>query len=156
VPTPWRRLRTLALGFALLGLVATACGTQVGASPAPTPADFPGVAGFLGRRGIELSQIASGDAGCADADLARTAIRFAATGLDQSTPITLRIYIFRDQAAYDRRRLSVDACARAWITDPDQLISLDAAPFVVMGQGPVGPEFGAALRQGLHEAAALP
>jgi len=44
-------------------IVATGCGTQVGASPAPTPADFPGIAGFLGRRGISLTQIASGDAG---------------------------------------------------------------------------------------------
>jgi hypothetical protein len=144
------------MALALVALVVAGCGQQIGVSPAPTAADFPGIAGFLSRHGIGLDKITSGDAGCNDAELARTAIRFAASGLDQPTPITLRIYIFGDQDAYDRRRLSVDACARAWITNPDDLISIDASPFVVMGQGPVGPEFASALRTGLREAAALP
>jgi hypothetical protein len=143
-------------GLAIVALLVMACGRQVGVSPAPTPADFPGIVGFLSQRGLVIDHIASGDAGCTDPELGRAAIRFNASGLDQPTPVTLRIYIFRDQDAYDRRRLSVDACARAWITNPDGLVSIDAAPFVVMGQGPVGPGFESALRTGLREAAALP
>jgi hypothetical protein len=154
-PAP-RSRRLLALAGGLLALVVVGCGQILGESPAPTPADFPGIAGALGRRGLALGEIASGDAGCADPDLARTAIRFRASGLDQAAPVTLRVYIFRDRAAFDRRRLSVDACAQAWIADAGGLISIDAAPFVLIGQGPVGPSFGAALRSGLREAAGGP
>jgi hypothetical protein len=153
---PSRRRPRLALAAGLVALCAAGCGQLLGGSPAPTPADFPGIAGTLGRHGIGLAEITSGDAGCNDPELARTAIRFRAAGLDQAAPVLLRVYIFRDRAAYDRRRSSVDACARAWITDAAELISIDAAPFVLIGQGPIGPGFGAALRSGLREAAALP
>ncbi|HUR03173.1 MAG TPA: hypothetical protein VM347_11575, partial [Nonomuraea sp.] len=86
----------------------------------------------------------------------RTAIRFTASGLDQTSPVTLFVYIFRDRAAYDRRRQSVDTCARAYITDPQALGSIDASPFVLVGQGPWAPRFAAALRSGILAAAALP
>jgi hypothetical protein len=145
-----------ASGLAAVILIVAGCGRQVGTSPAPTPADFPGIAGFMSRHGIAIERIASGDAGCEDAELARTAIRFAASGLDQPAPVLLRIYIFRDRAAYDRRRLSVDACARSWITNANELISIDASPFVLMGQGPVGRSFASELRTSLREAAGLP
>jgi hypothetical protein len=151
-----RARRVHVLSLAAVILITAGCGRQVGTSPAPTPADFPGIAGFMSRHGIAIERIASGDAGCDDAELARTAIRFAASGLDQPTPVLLRIYIFRDRAAYDRRRLSVDTCARSWISDPNQLISLDAAPFVLIGQGPVGGSFATALRTSLRESAGPP
>lgn len=137
-------------------LVVGGCGQVLQPPPAATPADFPGIAGELGRRGIEVDRIASGDAGCADLELARSAIRFVAAGLDQAAPVTLYVYIFRDRAAYDRRRQSVDTCARSYITDPQQLGSIDASPFVLVGQGPWAPRFAAVLRSGLTAAAALP
>jgi hypothetical protein len=139
----------------MLALLLVGCSRQLGASPPPTPADFPGIASFLAREGIGVGQVVSGDAGCGDPDLGRTAIRFAASGLDQAAPLVLRVYIFRDRAAYDRRRLSVDACAREWVSRANQLISIDASPFVLIGEGPAGPQFVAALRRGLQDAAGL-
>jgi hypothetical protein len=156
VASPARGTSLAALAVVWLAIVVAGCGQIVGSSPPPTPADFPGIAGILTKRGIAVSHVVSGDAGCADPELARTAIRFAASGLDQAVPVALRVYIFRDRAAYDRRRLAVDACARAWITDPSQLVSIDAAPFTLMGQGPIGLGFAAALRSGLYEAAGAP
>jgi len=141
----------------LLTILALAgCAGVLETPPAATPADFPGIAGELARRGISVDRIASGDAGCQDPELARTAIRFGAAGLDQASTVTLYVYIFRDRATYDRRRQAVDACARAYVTDPQALGSIDASPFVLVGQGPWAPRFAAALRAGMTAAAALP
>ena len=137
-------------------LVAAGCARVLETAPAPTPGDFPGIASVLGQRGIRVDAIASGDAGCADAELARTAIRFTLAGADQATPVTARIYIFGTQAAYDRRRQSVDACARAYITDPAELQVIDAAPFVLVGQGPWATNFATTVKRALREAAAQP
>jgi len=70
--------------------------------------------------------------------------------------VTLYVYIFRNQEAYDRRRQSVDACARSYITNPQELGSIDASPFVLFGQGPWSPRFAAELRSGMRAAAAIP
>lgn len=140
----------------MTALSLSGCAQVLQTAPPATPADFPGIAGQLGQRGIRIDKIASGDAGCADPDLARTAIRFSASGLDQASPVTLYVYIFRDRATYDRRRQSVDACVRTYITDPVTLGAIDASPFVLIGQGPWAPRFTAALRSGMAAAAGLP
>ena len=137
---------------AVLALVA-GCGTISSSGPAPTPADFPALAGILARSGITVSRIVSGDAGCADTNLAKTAIAFDAAGADQTTPIRMRIFIFRNRDAYTRQRAAVDQCAAAFVTDPATFESLDASPFVVAGQGPWGTTFKDRLRAALVEAA---
>jgi hypothetical protein len=121
--------------------------------PPPTPADFPGMAGEFGGRGIRISDIVSGDPGCDDQDLGRTAIRFTARGQDQVDPVTLYVYIFRNRDAWERRRTDVAMCARSWVTDPDQYQSIEASPFVLAGQGPWAPRFAAELEAALIAAA---
>ena len=98
-------------------------------------------------------QVVGGDAGCADPGLAKTAISFRAAGLDQTAPVPIHLYIFGSRDSYQKLRTAVDACAGSYITNPDALVSIDAPPFVVVGQGPWGPGFTAAIRQGLTEAA---
>ena len=68
-------------------------------------------------------------------------------------PVLLRIYIFRDREAWERRLADVDACAAAWADDPATFEIVQVSPYVVAGQGPWPPEFDAALRRGLTEAA---
>ena len=119
----------------------------------PDPADFPGIAGQLGRFGIDVQTWVSGDSGCDDPTLNPTAIRFTADGLDQSTPLTLRIYIFGDHAAWDRRLADVDTCVATWTTDPATFEIVQTSPYVVAGQGPWPPGFAAAMRQGIEAAA---
>ncbi|MBA3876197.1 MAG: hypothetical protein C0498_04545 [Anaerolinea sp.] len=119
------------------------------ASPEPTPLDFPAIAGELATRGLELDRIASGDAGCDDPTLTGTAIGFDASGLGVVAPVRLRIYIFRNGDAYDRRRPDVDACAAAWATDPATFEIIDAKPFALAGQGPWTDEFKSAIREAL-------
>jgi hypothetical protein len=121
--------------------------------PSATPADFPGITRVLGPLGISVTDIVSGDAGCSDTHLAPTGISFHASGLDQATPVPLRVYIFHDDAAFQRNLDAVDACARSFITDPAQYQKLEASPYVLVGQGPWGERFAAALRQSLQSAA---
>jgi hypothetical protein len=120
----------------------------------PSPADFGGLANELLKRGIGIDHAVSGDAGCTDATLTPTAIGFDARGLDQPTVVRIHLYAFKDHATFDRLRSSVDACARAFVTDPSTYEAVDASPFVVTGQGPWGPQFEAAMRAGLTAAAA--
>ena len=148
-----QRPRPAALVLLVLTLGLAGCAGLLESPPVPDPESFPGIAGQLGRFGVDVSSWTSGDAGCDDASLSPTAIRFDATGLDQSTPVHLRIYIFRDRAAWERRLADVDACAAAWATDPATFEIVQVSPYVVAGQGPWASEFGAALRQGLKEAA---
>lgn len=143
----------LAAFVALILASSVGCGTISSSGPAPTPADFPALAGILSRSGITVSHIVSGDAGCADTTLAKTAIAFDAVGADQTTPIRMRIFIFRNRDAYTRQRSAVDQCATAFVTDPATFESLDASPFVVAGQGPWGTSFRDRLRTALVEAA---
>jgi hypothetical protein len=138
----------------LLAAVALAsCGFVSRTPPAPTPADFLGISSAFVTRGIAVSQIVAGDAGCNDPALAKTAISFRASGLDQATAVPVHLYIFGSRDSYEKLRSSVDACARSFITDPETFESIDASPFVVLGQGPWGPRFTAAIRQGLAQSA---
>jgi hypothetical protein len=133
--------------------VAGACGAISTTPPAPTPADFQGIASELTKRGIAISGLVSGDAGCDDAALIPTAIGVTASGLDQADPVRIYLYIFRNRASFDRLRASVDDCARAFVTDPDTFETIEQSPYVVAGQGPWAPDFEAAIRDALEVAA---
>lgn len=137
----------------LASFVLAGCSALTDAAPTPTPQPFPGIVGELGRVGVDALSWTAGDAGCADATLAPTAIRFDAEGLDQATPVQLRIYIFRDRATWQRRASDVETCAASWATDPASFEILDISPYVVAGQGPWPPDFKAALRAGITAAA---
>lgn len=140
----------------LLLVVATlvaGCGSILQASPTPTPMDFPSMAGEMARRGIIIEHYASGDDGCHDSTLTPTAIGFDASGLGLTTPTRLRVYLFADGAAYDRRRADVDKCVAGWATDPATVEFVDARPFVLAGQGPWPETFKAAIRAALTAAA---
>jgi hypothetical protein len=137
----------------LLATIVAGCGTISRTPPAPTPADFPGIAGAFALRGISATHIVSGDPGCPNPDLGKTAIAFDAVGLDQSTPVRLYIYIFRNRETYERVRSSVDTCARSYVTDPQTYESVETSPYVVSGQGPWGPEFKDNLRAAIVQAA---
>ena len=149
---PADRARGLAAAL-LLGVMLIGCSALTVSPPPPGPEPFPGIAGRLGQVGIDVSSWTSGDSGCEDPSLNPTAIRFTASGLDQSTPLTLRIYIFADRAAWDRRLADVDTCAGSWTTDPSTFQIIQTSPYVVAGQGPWPPQFAEALRKGIHAAA---
>jgi hypothetical protein len=137
----------------LLATIVAGCGLASGTPPAPTPADFQGIVADLVRRGITIDHVVSGDAGCADPALSRTAISFRASGLDQPAPAAIHLYIFGSEDSLQKLRPAIDTCARSYVTDPQTFESIDASPFVVAGQGPWGEQFGAAIRAGLTEAA---
>src|SRR5262245_4980859 len=136
-----------------LAIVISGCSVLTTTPPAPTPADFQGIATDIVTRGITIDHLVSGDAGCNDPVLNPTAIGLDASGLDQDEPVRLYLYIFRNRDAYDRLRTSIDECARAFVTDPETFESIEASPFVMAGQGPWAPEFKSALRDALTEAA---
>jgi len=137
----------------LLAFVAAGCSKILDQPPTDAPQPFPGIVGELGRFGITVSSWTSGDTGCDNPDLSPVAFRFIAQGLDQPTPIVLRIYIFGDHAAWDRRLADVDTCASSWATDPASFQQLQISPYVVAGQGPWPPSFAEALRKGITESA---
>ena len=139
--------------LALAGVLVAGCGLVSTSAPPATPADFPGIASELSRRGLVVDDIVSGDAGCDDPELARTAIRFTAAGLDQTEPTPMYLYIFRNRGAFERNRTAVDACLPAYVTDADDLGLIEASPFVLAGPGPWAPEFAAELRRSLTESA---
>jgi hypothetical protein len=143
-------VRGALLTVLLVGLAGCSLSTT---PPPPTPADFQGIAGELVTRGLKIDHIVSGEAGCDDLTLERTAIALDATGLDQATPTRLFIYIFRNRASFDRLRDSVDVCARSYATDPDAYESIEASPFVVASAGPWAPQFEAAVRAAITKAA---
>ncbi|HYK94793.1 MAG TPA: hypothetical protein VE011_02850 [Candidatus Dormibacteraeota bacterium] len=144
--------RRLVLGASMAAVLA-GCGSVLGSPPVPGAEPFPGITGHLGRYGVDVLSWTSGDAGCENATLTPTAIRFQAQGLDQPTPLTLRIYIFRDHDAWDRRLADVDTCVASWATDPATFQIIQTSPYVLAGQGPWPPGFAQAIRQGLTEAA---
>jgi hypothetical protein len=143
------RLAAIAFVIAALG----GCAGLLESPPVPDPEPFPGISGQLGRVGIDVESWTAGDAGCDDPTLSPTAIRFTASGLDQTTPIQLRIYIFRNRAAWERRLADVDTCAASWAEDPATFELVQVSPYVLAGQGPWPPQFDAAIRQGLAAAA---
>lgn len=146
--------RLAALGLLGLSLLVALVGCgRATAPPSPTPADFPGIADQLSSVGIKVANVISGDAGCPDAGLGRTAIGFDASGLDQATPVRIRLYIFGDHDAWQRLSASVATCAKSYVTDPTSYESLAPSPFVASGQGPWAPGFAAALETALTQAA---
>jgi hypothetical protein len=140
-------------GLGLIVLAVAACSFVKTGSPVPTPADFPDTAIALVQRGIVMDHVVSGDAGCDDRVLAPTAIAFDASGLDQTNKVRIYLYIFRNRASFERLRATVDDCARSFVTDPETYESIEQSPFVLVGQGPWGARFEAALRAGLEVAA---
>lgn len=145
--------RSIAAVCLLAILVVGACGTVETGPPAPTPTDFGGIATALSKQHVTVSGAVSGDAGCTDPALIPTAISVTASGLDQATPVRIYLYIFRDDASFQKLRASVDACARSFVTDATTYESVDQSPFVLAGQGPWAPGFKAAIRTGLEVAA---
>jgi len=148
----WTPLRRAVALVATTAIVA-GCGTISTSAPPATPTDFPGIAGRLNAAGIKVRDWVSGDPGCQDDDLAKTAIRFEAQGLDQASPVTLYLYIFRNRDAFERNRDLVGPCAAAFVTDPDTFEELEQSPYVLASQGPWAPGFEAALRSTLALAA---
>ena len=142
--------------IAAIAVVATAiggCGTISTSPPAPTPADFQGIAAELVQRSITIGDIVSGDAGCDDPALIPTAIGIDAGGLDQPVPVRIHMYIFRNRASFEKLRASVDLCARSFVTDPQTYETVEQSPYVLAGQGPWSPRFEAAIREALEVAA---
>jgi hypothetical protein len=137
----------------MAALLVVGCGTISNTPPAATAGPFPTIAGQLSLHGIQVTGIVSGDAGCPDANLAKTAIGFDAVGLDQRTPVRLHVYIFKNRATYERVRSTVDQCAAAFVSDPATYESVDTSPYVVAGQGPWGTAFKDNLRAAIKEAA---
>jgi hypothetical protein len=137
----------------VLALVAAGCANVLREAPTANPEPFPGIATQLGRFGVDVLSWTAGDPGCDDPTLSPTSIRFAADGLDQPEPVQLRIYIFRNREAWERRKPDVDSCAAAWAEDPGTFEIIDQSPYVLAGQGPWAPGFEDAIRNGLREAA---
>lgn len=137
---------------AVLVIALAGCGRAT-ALPSPTPADFVGIVEHLTKAGVGIRDVVSGDAGCPDSTLARTAISLSASGLDQVEPVRIRIYVFRDRAAWERLSGSVAVCARSYVTDVATYESLAPSPYVVSGQGPWAPAFAAALEAAFTAAA---
>lgn len=138
---------------ALVAIAVSACGAISTSPPAPTPADFGGIASELAREGVAVSDVVAGDAGCPDRELIPTAIAVDAVGLDQVQPVRIYLYIFRNRASFEKLRASIDTCARSFVTDPESFESVEQTPYVVAGQGPWAPRFEAAIRHGLEVAA---
>ena len=141
------------IGLDIGAILVAGCGTISRSAPAPTPADFQGIAGDIVQRGIRIEHIVSGDAGCPDQQLGKTAIGFDAVGLDQATPVRLYVSIYRNRETSERLRSTVDSCARAYVTDPETYESVETSPYVVAGQGPWGASFKTNLRAAIDEAA---
>jgi len=148
-----RTVTTTALRLLVVVQLVAACGSISTAAPAPTPADFQGLASELSSRRIALDDLVSGDAGCTDPVLIPTAIGITAKGLDQTTPVRIYLYVFRNRGVFDRLRSTVDDCARAFVTDPQTFETVEQSPFVLAGQGPWAPQFEAAIRESMLVAA---
>jgi hypothetical protein len=141
------------LWVTLLVAILAGCSTISRTPPVPTPADFLGIAGAIAQRGISVTHVVSGDAGCADANLGKTAIAFDAVGLDQVKPVRVYVYIFRNRDTYERLRSTIDDCARTYVTDPATYESVETSPYVLSGQGPWAPSFKESLRAAIGVAA---
>lgn len=129
------------------------CGTLAATEPPATPTDFPGIVGRLAAAKITVTDYRSGDAGCDDPDLVKSAISFSAQGKDQADPADLYLYVFRNRAAFERNRDAVGPCAQSFVTDPETYEQIEQSPYILAGQGPWQPSFEAALRSVLEAAA---
>ena len=150
-----RHLRRPALVGALVAmtLVTGACSAFTPQTPRPTATTFAGIVSELALVRVGVKNVVAGDAGCDDQRLARTAISFDASGLDQAEPTRVYLYAFKDTRAYDDLRPVVDLCARSYVTDPPAYGTVDATPYVLAGPGPWAPDFEDALRDALERAA---
>jgi hypothetical protein len=147
--------RSIAIGLAIVGLAVglAGCGAlRITPEPA-TPTDFPGLAGRFNAAHVQVRDWVSGDAGCDDRDLIPTAISFMASGLDQPDPVKVYLYVFRNRQAFEEHRQSIGPCAQAFVTDPQTYEEVEQSPYVLAGQGPWAPEFEAAVREVLAQAA---
>jgi hypothetical protein len=144
--------RAFAAAVLVAGIV-SGCGALTVSPPAAGPDSFPELSGQLGRLGVTIEDWTSGDDGCDDPTLAPTAIRFEAQGVDQASPVTLRIYIFRNKDAWEKRQPDVDACVAEWADDPATFQIVSTSPYIVAGQGPWPPGFSSAIRAALTAAA---
>lgn len=147
------RLRLVFVAAVLVASLVGGCASITETPPAPTAADFPGLAAALARRGIVIDRIVSGDPGCDDPALVPTAIRFDASGLDQAAPTRVYVYIFRNREAFERLLRDVASCASRYVTDEEGEPWVPISPFVMTGPGPWSPAFREALTEGLTEAA---
>lgn len=150
---PARVDRALLALVAVLAVAASGCQAIKVNAPEPTPLDFGGIAGDIALEGVTVGRPISGDAGCHDPNIIPTAVGFDVSGLGVSTPIRARVYIFRDRAAYERRRPDVDTCVAAYAADPATVEFIEASPYVLVVQGPIPDAFKTALRTGLTKAA---
>lgn len=135
------------------GLVLAGCSAFTPQTPKPTPTDFEGIVDELAKVGVAVDRVVSGDPGCDDQRLARTAIAFDASGLDQAEPTRVHLYAFKNASVFDELRPVVDLCARSFVTNPADYASVDASPYVFAGPGPWAPQFEEALRDALERAA---
>ena len=149
---PRSRVSRATFTLVVAALVLASC-TVTRGTPAPSPADFGGISQQLQSRGLTITDVVSGDAGCSTPGLAASAISFHASGLDQAAPVKVYLYIFADDEAMQRRHGDVDACARAYVHDAATFESLDVPPYVAVGQGPWAEAFRQRLREGLTDAA---
>ncbi len=150
VPPAVRRVTASVL---LLLLVAGCAATTEVGPPVETPTDIVGINQAFHSHDVAINDLVSGDAGCTDPDLIPTAIAFSASGLDQSAPVRIRLYIFRNADSYQKLRPKVDTCSQAWVTDASTYEAIDVSPFVATGQGPWGSAFRDAIRAALTTAA---
>jgi hypothetical protein len=137
----------------VLVIALAGCAAFTPQTPKPTATTFNGIVEELALVGVGVANVVSGDPGCDDQRLARTAISFDASGLDQAEPTRVHLYAFKNAAVYDELRPTIDLCARAYVTDPADYGTVDATPYVFAGPGPWAPRFEDALRTALERAA---
>ncbi len=153
-PTPPQLRRLLAItGLAAAVMLAGGCSAFTPQSPPATPTDFAGVVSELAQDGVSVTNVVEGDPGCADQRLARTAIAFSASGMDQATPTRVYLYAFKNPTVFDELRPMIDLCARSYVKNPADYASVDATPYTFAGPGPWTPQFTEALRQALQRIA---
>jgi len=151
-PAPRLRVRPVA-AIVLAGLVLAGCSAFTPQTPKPTATTFAGIVSELARVGVGVENVVSGDPGCDDQRLARTAIAFDASGVDQAEPTRVYLYAFKNGKVFDELRPVVDLCARSYVVAPADYASVDATPYVFAGPGPWAPDFEDALREALGRAA---
>jgi hypothetical protein len=142
-----------AAGLLVVAVAAAACSAFAPQTPKPTATTFAGIVSELALAGIGVENVVAGDPGCDDQRLARTAISFDASGVDQAEPTRVYIYAFKDAKAYDELRPVVDLCARSYVVDTAVYGTVEATPYVLAGPGPWAPGFADALRDALERAA---
>lgn len=137
----------------LTAAVLGGCAAFTPQTPKPTATDFAGIVEELARVQVNVANVVAGDPGCDDQRLARTAISFDASGLDQPEPTRVFLYAFKNVAVHDELRPFIDLCARSYVIDPADYATIDAPPYVFAGPGPWAGDFERALRDALERAA---